>query len=68
MMGLVWVHHCRVYQRKFNERTPQWLDTFRIYDRLQVVKLACKLNWRLPSDVIAEEAIDITDIKRPQRK
>jgi len=68
MMGLVWVHHCRVYQRKFNERTPPWLDTFKLQDRLPILIMACELNWRLPPDLIADEAVDITQIKRPESK
>ena len=59
MIGLAWAHHCKIYRDKFKEGTPKWLDELKVYDRLQVIKLANKLNWRLPTDLIPEEAVDI---------
>ena len=60
MIAMAWAHHCKIYRDKFKEGAPKWLDEMRVYDRLQWIKLATKLNWRLPQDLIPEAAVDIT--------
>lgn len=59
MIGFAYAHHCKIYRDKFKEGAPRWLDELKVYNRLQVIKLAIKLNWRLPAELIPDEAVDI---------
>jgi len=64
MIGFPYAHYCKIYRDKFKEGALRWLDEFKVYNRLQVIKLAIKLNWRLPAELIPDEAVDIRIDKR----
>ena len=64
MIGFAYAHHCKIYRARFKEGAPRWLDELKVYNRLQLIKLAIKLNWRLPAELIPEEAVDISIYKR----
>ncbi len=68
MIAMAWAHHCKIYRDKFKEGVPKWLDEIKVHNRLQIVKVASKLNWRLPQELISDVVIDSTHVKRRTRK
>lgn len=55
-VGWAWWHHSKLYAKQFNEPVPQWLQEIAIVQRLRLIKLACALAWRLPAQVLSDEA------------
>ena len=54
-IGWAWSHHKRLYEKQFNEPSPRWLNEYGLYERLRLVKVACRLNWRLPGEVLPDD-------------
>ena len=47
-----------MYVNQFNEPIPKWVNDIQIYNRLRLIKLVTRLNWRLPEDVLPDPQSD----------
>jgi hypothetical protein len=56
-MGLVAPQ--KLYVNQFNEPIPKWVNDIQIYNRLRLIKLVTRLNWRLPEDVLPDPQTDV---------
>lgn len=50
--GWALAHHKRLYEKQFNEPSPLWLSEYGLYEHLRLIKVACRLNWHLPNEVL----------------
>jgi hypothetical protein len=57
-VGWAWWHHSKLYVNQFNEPIPKWVNDIQIYNRLRLIKLVTRLNWRLPGDVLPDPSTD----------
>ena len=57
-VGWAWWHHSKLYVNQFNEPIPKWVNDIQIYNRLRLIKLVTRLNWRLPEDVLPDPSTD----------
>lgn len=55
-IGLAWWHHCKLYAKQFKEPVPHWLYEIEIGKRVKLIKLVTQLAWRLPAEVLPDDA------------
>ncbi len=68
-VGWAWWHQSKLYVNQFNEPIPKWVNDIQIYNRLRLIKLVTRLNWRLPEDVLPDPQSDegIGPVKKSKR-
>jgi hypothetical protein len=50
--GMSWLKHRRDYQLRFGEPVPDWVCVYDLPIRLQLIRSALRIGWRLPAKVL----------------
>lgn len=53
--GMAWRHQCGRYRKRFAGPVPDWICTFDMTARGDLVRLALKIGWRLPQTVLVRD-------------
>lgn len=48
----IWRQKVKIYEEKFKDRVPQWVQTFDITHSVKILSIAIQFKWKLPSEVL----------------
>lgn len=56
-IGYSWLHHRKKYQARFHGPVPEWVCCFPTAKRIQLLRVALNLGWRLPEMFLIRDEI-----------